>query len=218
MKDIKFKFNYNDINLTIKDGSFISIVGNNNDLISEYFKNKRNVNLITYKDLYNFKYDNVNDEIKNYIKNTEKFINDHNINSSINISEMTLCEKLKLKILISTLKSKIIVLDNLLNILDINEYKLILKILKSFTLKGNIVINITNISEETLFSDKIIIIYDNKLIDYDDVLTLLNKEKLMKKIGIGFPFIIELNKYLMDYDLIDKYYLSNKKLVGALWK
>ena len=32
------------------------------------------------------------------------------------------------------------------------------------------------------------------------------------------PFIVELNKYFMDYGLIDKYYLSNEKLVGALWK
>ena len=32
------------------------------------------------------------------------------------------------------------------------------------------------------------------------------------------PFIVELNKYLMDYGMIDKYNLTNEKLVGALWK
>ena len=43
-------------------------------------------------------------------------------------------------------------------------------------------------------------------------------EKLLKRLGISLPFIIDLNKYFMDYGLIKKYYLTNEKLVNALWK
>ena len=49
-------------------------------------------------------------------------------------------------------------------------------------------------------------------------LSVLNEEKILRRLGLGLPFIVELNKYLMDYKLIDKYYLTNKKLVGAIWK
>jgi hypothetical protein len=69
-----------------------------------------------------------------------------------------------------------------------------------------------------MFGDKLIVIYNDKLLYYDEVLNVLSNEKIMKRIGLGLPFIVELNKYLMDYGLIDNYYLSNKKLVGALWE
>ena len=49
-------------------------------------------------------------------------------------------------------------------------------------------------------------------------MSVLNEEKLLKRFGIGLPFMIELSKYLMDYGMIDKYYLTNEKLVGAIWK
>ncbi len=209
MRKSDFKFNYCDINLTINKGSFISIIGNDNDLIINSFKGKK-IEVITYKKSLSF-----NDKVKTYEKDIKKYFSNINLT---NINKMSICDKIKIKIIISTLNSNIIVINNLLNLLDFEDYRIILKALKSFTLKGNIVINLTNISEEILFSDKVIIIYNNKLIEYDDVLEIMNKEKLMKNIGIGLPFIVLLNRYLMDYGLIDRYYLSNKKLVGALWE
>ena len=46
----------------------------------------------------------------------------------------------------------------------------------------------------------------------------INEEKLLKRLGLGIPFIIELNKYFMDYGMVSKYHLTNEKLVGELWK
>ena len=69
-----------------------------------------------------------------------------------------------------------------------------------------------------MYGEKIIIIYDKKLICEGKTLSVLNEEKILRRLGLGLPFIVELNKYLMDYKLIDKYYLTNKKLVGAIWK
>ena len=95
---------------------------------------------------------------------------------------------------------------------------LVLDILDEFRNNGGIVINVTNDMEETLFSDRIIILYNKKLVCDGKTLSVLNEEKLLKRLGLGLPFIVELNKYLMDYGMIDKYYLTDKKLVGALWK
>lgn len=213
MRKSNFKFKYFDINLTINKGSFISIVGNNNDSIINSFYDKK-IEIITYKKLLNIECKSILEEIKKS-NNTKKYINDLNL---INKKDFSIGDRIKIKVLFSILKNNMIVLDNILNLLDFEDYRIILKILKSYTLKGNIVINLTNISEEILFSDKVIVIYNNKLIEYKDILETINQEKLMKNIGIGLPFIVLLNRYLMDYGLIEKYYLSNKKLVGALWE
>ena len=95
---------------------------------------------------------------------------------------------------------------------------MVFNILSEFKKNGGIIINVTNDVEETLESDRIIIIYDKKLICDGKTLSVLNEEKLLKRLGLGIPFIVELNKYFMDYGMIDKYYLTNEKLVGALWK
>jgi energy-coupling factor transporter ATP-binding protein EcfA2 len=128
-------------------------------------------------------------------------------------------DKVKMKILSAMIiKPTVLVLDNILCELDYKDKKLIFDILKEYKKNGGIVINVTNDVEETLYSEKIIVIHDKKLVCFGKTLSVLNEEKLLKKLGIGLPFIIDLNRYFMDYGMIDKYYLDNEKLVGALWK
>lgn len=134
-------------------------------------------------------------------------------------NSLGLSDKVKIKILSALIiKPKVIVIDNLLCELDYNDKLLVLDILDEFRNNGGIVINVTNDMEETLFSDRIIILYNKKLVCDGKTISVLNEEKLLKRLGLGLPFIIELNKYLMDYGMIDKYYLTDKKLVGAIWK
>ena len=134
-------------------------------------------------------------------------------------NSLGLSDKVKIKILSALIiKPKVIIIDNLLSELDYNDKMLVLDILDEFRNNGGIVINVTNDMEETLFSDRIIILYNKKLVCDGKTLSVLNEEKLLKRLGLGLPFIVELNKYLMDYGMIDKYYLTDKKLVGALWK
>ena len=61
----------------------------------------------------------------------------------------------------------------------------------------------------------IYIVFAIDLIYYNN---LLNEEKIMKRLGINLPFIVLLNKYLIDYNLIDNYILDYTSLGGALWK
>ena len=128
-------------------------------------------------------------------------------------------DKVKMKILSALIiKPKVLVLDNVLCELDYYDKLLVFDILHEYKKNGGIIINVTSDVEETLFSDRIIILHDNTVVCDGKTLSVLNEEKLLKRLGIGLPFIIELNKYLMDYGMIDKYYLTNEKLVGALWK
>lgn len=128
-------------------------------------------------------------------------------------------DKVKMKIMETLIiKPNVLVLDNVLNELDYNDKILIFKILKEYKKNGGIIINFTNDIEETLLSDQIIVIYDKMIVCSGKTLSVLNEEKLLKKIGLGLPFIIDLNRYFMDYGMIDKYYLDDSKLVGALWK
>ena len=116
------------------------------------------------------------------------------------------------------MKPGIIVIDNLLCELDASDKELVINLLKEYVSDGGIVINFTNDIEETLFGEKVIIIYDKKLVCEGKTLSVLNEEKLLKRLHLGIPFIVELNKYLMDYQMINKYYMTNEKLVNALWK
>ncbi len=128
-------------------------------------------------------------------------------------------DKVKMKILEALITNpRIIVLDNVLCELDYKDRLIVFNRLKEFKKQGGIVINLTNNVEEALYSDKIIVIHDKKLVCMGKTLSVLNEEKLFKRLGIGLPFIVDLNRYFMDYGMINKYYLDNDKLVGALWK
>lgn len=128
-------------------------------------------------------------------------------------------DRVKMKIMsIIITEPKVLVIDNILNELDLNDKLLVLEILEEYAKKGNIVINITNDIEETLYTNKMIIINDKKNIFSGKPSKILENEKLLKDLKIGLPFMYELSKYLIDYGMIDKYYLTNKSLVEAIWK
>ncbi|MBR4177740.1 MAG: hypothetical protein IKR57_00135 [Bacilli bacterium] len=157
-------------------------------------------------------------EIRNLIDSESKRFKIDNILEN-DPNSLGISDKVKMKILSSMIiNPKIIVLDDVICELDYNDKLLIFNILDEFKKNGGIIINVTNDIEETLESDRIIIIQDKKLICDGKSLSVLNEEKLLKRLGLGIPFIVELNKYFMDYGMIDKYYLTNEKLVGALWK
>ena len=255
MKNEYFKYRFGeDIDFNIKEGEFVSIIGDNNDLIIHTLLNghikanifvgdkelnktdidiiRRRIGFVLYRHLNVFVGETVKDEIafgleslamskdditsliesKSKMFKLETFLeNDPNSLGS--------SDKVKMKILSSLIVSpNILVIDNIMSELDYKDKKLVFDILKEYSDNGGIVINFTNDIEETMFGEKIIIIYDKKLVCEGKTLSVLNEEKILKRLGLGLPFMIELNRYLMDYGLIDKYHLSNRKLVGAIWK
>ncbi len=207
-----------DLYLTLKNGDFVTIMSNNDFVLKSFNK----YGIINYKNILRIKDNILINKIKEYSKNIKKinqYLKEFKLFDYKNkkISELNFNDKIKLCIMMLLLKEEVIIINNILSSLDYNEYRLVIKLLKKYS-KKKYIINITNDVNETLFGNKVAIIYNNSLICYGETLSVLNEEKTFKRLGLGLPFIIELNKYLMDYGLINKYYLSDKKLVDVLWK
>lgn len=78
-------------------------------------------------------------------------------------------------------------------------------------------IDITANVEDTLDSDYIIV-YDNlELVLEGNRDEVLKNEKLLKRLGYGLPFIVDLSLQLSYYDLVDKVYYDDLELVGDVW-
>ncbi len=112
---------------------------------------------------------------------------------------------------------RILVIDNMLSLLDENDKEKVYKALKQYTKNNGIILNFTTEIEETLLGTDIIITSDKKVLLSGNTMSVLNEEKLMKRLGYSLPFIIQLNKYLKDYELIRDYNLSYESLVKSIW-
>ena len=113
------------------------------------------------------------------------------------------------------LQYKKIIFFNVFNELDDVKIKEIYKYLDDNHI---LYINVTNNMEEVL-ATKYLIVYDkDKILIEGPTLEVLKNEKLLKRIGLNLPFIVELSLYLKDYNLLDKIYLNKESLVGDLWK
>lgn len=128
-------------------------------------------------------------------------------------------DKVKMKILSSLIvKPKILVLYNIFSELDYLDKKLIIEILKEYKKCGGIIINFTNDIEESLYAERLIVINNKELLFDDKTAKVFENYKILNEIGVGIPFIIELNKMLLENEVIDKIIIDKKKLVGAIWK
>lgn len=217
MQEGSYYFKFNDINLFFKKGEFVTIVGSDNDNIVSFLMHDNEI--VSYKSLKGFKAETVKEELLQLIDGNEitRYLNDIDLENK-NIDLLNISEKIKLKILIGILKKETIIIDNLLSLLSNSDYKLIMKLLNNYIQQEGIVLNITHNIEESIYGNRLVVIYNNQLLCNDYTLMALRQEKLLKRLGIGLPFIVELNKYLMDYGLINKYYLNPNDLVSELWK
>lgn len=160
-------------------------------------------------------------KVEDIKKETDQVLKKFNLINEKNMSPVSLCESKKAMLLIASsliTKPKLLILDNILSSLDKNDYEIVKKVLKEFVKNKGIILNFTNNIDESLLGEEIIITNKEKVIVSGKTISVLNEEKIMKRLGLGLPFIILLNKYLKDYELIDEYELNYKKLGGKLWK
>lgn len=116
-------------------------------------------------------------------------------------------------------KPKILVLDNIFDGFD-RELKIkILKNIKQFSKKEKItVINMTNDVEDTLLADNIVIISEGKVLLEGSKRKVLERVEFFEKNNMSLPFVVSLSNKLKFYELINKIYFDEKKLVDDLWK
>ena len=113
------------------------------------------------------------------------------------------------------LKEKKVIFFNILNNLSKDELEKLFKFLKD----NNILfINFTNDIELSLYTDYLIIYDKDKILMEGKTLDILKNEKLIKRLGLNLPFIVELSLLLKDYGLVNDIYLDKESLVDKLWK
>ena len=105
---------------------------------------------------------------------------------------------------------KILIIDDGLSALHPKKKTLVLDILQKLNKKGLTIILTTSNPEETLYGDTIIILENGKA-------KITQKEELVEE-NIESPFIVNLSEKLKFYDLIEKTYLDEEKMVTDLWK
>lgn len=120
----------------------------------------------------------------------------------------------KLKNTLEMFPSKRVVLSDSLSVLSNKEKKEILELLN----KQNIhYINVTSNVEDALFGDYVIVYDEDMKVLEGNMEMVLKNEKILKKLGFGVPFVVDLSIQLMYYDILDRVYFDVDNLLEALW-
>lgn len=110
--------------------------------------------------------------------------------------------------------SKRIVFNEIWYYLSKEEKSELLEILK----KRNVsFVNITSNVEDVIYSDYVIVYDDDKKVLEGNKEMVLKNEKLLKRLGYGIPFVVDLSIQLNYYDIFDTVYYDMDKLTEALW-
>ena len=120
----------------------------------------------------------------------------------------------KLKNNLEMFPSKRVIFNESLSSLSNKEKKEIFDLLD----KQNInYVNVTSNVEDALFGDYIIVYDEDMKVLEGNKEVVLKNEKLLKKLGFGVPFVVDLSIQLMYYDILDKVYFDVDNLLEALW-
>lgn len=171
--------------------------------------------------------DTVLDEIKlnnNKINNKEldRLLNEFNLleKKYENPKNLSSGEQQILYIISSLLKNpKIIICDEAFSMLDNLVKDKLLKILKKLCReKGITIINVTNDIEEILYGEYVIVLSDKKILFNEKKETIIENEKLLKKLKFKTPFMVELSLKLGYYGLINNIDTDMDRMINKLWK
>ena len=244
IKNLNFNYGenviFNNFNLNISEGKFVTILGKNGSgkttlakILGGFYK--KNILIYGENDYQNIKviFDDLDFDgivmniLINFLKGLDKKeISDRVIEVSklfgfdklLNKDYDTLCLKDKkiVNLGIGILsKPKVLVLDNILEGLDKKNKNIILKKLKKLKIT---VINLSNDVNDALISDEVVIIGGGKVLLKGSKKRVLEDENFFETYDMELPFTVNLSNKLKFYELIDRVYFDDKKLVDDLWK
>ncbi len=117
------------------------------------------------------------------------------------------------------LEPRILVLDEALMMVDVNERDEILKVLKMYNDEKRVtILSFTHNLDEAIYSKRLIILNEGKVVVDGPFPYVFNEERVMRKIGLEVPFAIELSQKLRVYGIIDDIELDLERLVSKIWK
>ena len=120
----------------------------------------------------------------------------------------------KLKNTLEMFPSKRVVFNESLSVLSNKEKKEILELLNKQSIHY---INVTSNVEDALFGDYVIVYDEDMKVLEGNRDVVLKNEKILKKLGFGVPFVVDLSIQLMYYDILDRVYFDVNNLLEALW-
>lgn len=110
---------------------------------------------------------------------------------------------------------KVIFIDNLYSFLEKRDIQ---KFNDYFKENNITVILVSNDIEQALNYEYMIVMNQGMIAIEGRTEQVLKEEKILKRLGIGLPFYVDLSTQLQYYNLINKVYLTKEELVGKLWK
>ena len=120
----------------------------------------------------------------------------------------------ELKEIIENYYKKTIVFNDCLRRLRQIEKK---KLIELIHLRNMNYINVTSNIEETLLCDYIYVFNNDELVMEGQKEGLLQEEKLLKRLGFGLPFVVDISTQLKYYNIVSKIYYDMEELVNDLW-
>lgn len=152
----------------------------------------------------NFNYcilsNNINQEL------LKKFLEYPIIDDSLSFND------LKQKVEFNT--SKMVVLNDSFYKLNSKEISIIIDLFKKQQMNF---IYITSDIEKSILSDNIVVFDNNEIVLNGLKEDVLKEEKILKRLGFGLPFVVDLSLQLNYYDILNKIYFDMSLLIGELW-
>ena len=132
------------------------------------------------------------------------------------LSEISFEDFIYLKcIVLSCVAFDRLVFNDVLMYLTDNKKRKIIKYLKDNKI---VFYNFTSNCEECLYAPYIIMINNNVVAIEGATKNVLLEEKMIKKLGFGIPFTVDLSLQLKSYGLVDTIYYDVDRIVEDLWK
>ena len=109
-------------------------------------------------------------------------------------------------------------MDEAIHKLTPSDKKLVFKVLLDYKKNEKLtIILITHDLEDTLMSDRIIVLDKGQII-LDDKKEKIYKDEKLEKLGFTLPFMVKLSHNLILYDLLDRVYFDEEEAIDKLWK
>lgn len=116
-------------------------------------------------------------------------------------------------------RPKILVMDEGLAMLDEKDRKDIFLLLKKYNQEHSMtILNITHDLEDSYYSDRLIILEKGTIVMEGTPFEVLKHDRILNRLGIEMPFMIDLSNKLMFYGLIDHIIVDMDEMVGCIWK
>lgn len=156
-----------------------------------------------------------NEEIEERMEELEKYFDLQTL-KDVDTARMSKEDQTLIKILrFLIIKPKFLAIDSILSMISAKNKKKFFDYIKNNKIT---LLNVTANLDEALYGNKLYVLENFVLILEGSTLSVLKTDTLLKRLGFKLPVPVDLSIELNHYDVLNKIYTSNEKLVNALWK